>query len=125
MNLALGRETLKKIWALKSAIDEVIAPFGESQTADEIYTVANFAEVKPFMLEDKEVDKLYKWAVLKYDGDENVMKKMIQFASSWKECNKKSAKKRGDSRRTGTVREKSPGRWVIISMLMSIKCFKA
>jgi len=84
--MVAAREVVKQIWALKSAIDEAIAlrfDDDESPTVEDFYTVENFDQVKPFLLEDKEVDKLYKWAVRKYDGDENVMKKMLQFATAW------------------------------------------
>ena len=125
MNLALGRETLKKIWALKSAIDEVIAPFGESQTADEIYTVANFAEVKPSLLEDEEVSKLYKWAVQKYKGDKGVMKKMINFKSiqglSHVQCKEKGWKDKETAyhniscaNRKGEINKNSHGNFVSV-----------
>ena len=83
-----SREVRKQIWQLKSAIDEGFASLyddDESPTADELYTVENLDQVKPFLIMDKEADKLYKWAVLKYDGDENVMKKMIQFATFCKD----------------------------------------
>ena len=31
------------------------------------------------------MSKLYKWAVENYHGEENVMKKMIQFAAFWED----------------------------------------
>ena len=59
---ALGREVCKMIRELKSAIDEGISSLydddDESPTAEEFYTVENLDQVKPFLLEDKEVDKL-------------------------------------------------------------------
>jgi len=83
--LALSLEVRKQIWEFKSAIDEGFASLyddDESPAVEEFYTVENLDQIKPFLLEDKKVNKLYKWAVLKYDGDEGVMKKMKQYANN-------------------------------------------